>query len=357
MNILIRLVFFLALISAPYSTSLASEVSPSLLSQLHYGMTRDNVIGVLGKDGFPLFKLRFDMKDYYAEAYTNENSNEKFIFVYEDNKLSGIITAEAAEKYWLSQFKHKYGYRYVIPDASRLASIAITAITSRLEIDQLYTSSSDKQTKSKKHELVEMVVANTIMPLGLMGYIATAPISIPLTGALLIDAKTNESDFMKAALKIPLGSSIEGVSSALGEPVSSHLANTQRVLVYVPRWNKKAINRTGATLGFVDNQLEWIGYYYLCCVRDETTMYGRVLTRKETEQPKRLLLYDGPIYDFEILLENSEKINVKDKLGKFRDFGRGDCVQVHFTQQAYSGYDQILSRTDPEKCAGINSPN
>lgn len=357
MNILVRLVFFLALVSAPYSSSPASEVSPSLLSQLRYGMTRDNVIGVLGKDGFPLFRLRLDTKDYFAETYVNNDTNEKFVFVYEGNTLSGVITAEAAKSYWQLQFKHNYGHRYVVPDALQLANIATTAITSRLDIDRVYRKSLDNKEKPKiPRELAETAAANALMPLGLMMYIATAPVSIPLTGAALIDAKTSESDFIKTVLKIPLGSSIEDVSSALGQPIKRHLVKNQEVLVYVPRWNSRAINRNAVTLGFVENQLEWIGYYYLCCVRDEI-MFGRVLTRKETEQPKRLLLYDGPIYDFEILLENSEKIDVKDKLGKFRAFGPGDCVQVHFIRQAISEDEKILSRTDSERCAGINSLN
>lgn len=237
----------------------SNSMDPSSFSALRYGSARPEVLSRLGQPGTPLFRFGESQKTYFAETYSPGDTLQNYVFLFEDNNLISVITAETGKQIWEQVFGQ---YGKSLPVSAKFQDVLKHVRSARLDLQRVNFFSANKEAQAQRQKGInESVAANLLMPLGLIAIVATAPVSVPMMVGANSEFETREAAFVAQADRVPLGASSALVRDYLGAPVAEFENGEERVLVFDPS-TKTLILRSKVSIGLNKDTVTWVGYYF-----------------------------------------------------------------------------------------------
>lgn len=236
------------------------NVSPYKFKNIKYGNSIQEIEHQLSKDGLPLFKFATNSKEYIAVAYDADGTYKNYIFLYEDNKLISIIHEFTGIQIWSSVFGN---YDHNLPNSTGLSEIVELIKTDKIIISEYDFSHVNKYKKDQHNKMLkEALIANTMMPLGLMAIIYASPIIGPYSYYKYSTINKSSSSLINKANSLHYKSTPNNAVNLLGEPSHTLVDNDQEVYVFYPDIDKTYQSNYAISIGYTKNELSWLGYYY-----------------------------------------------------------------------------------------------
>ena len=254
-----KLIFLIALIGIMSGCASTNSIKPETINKLEYGQERTQVIEQLEAEGLPLFRFRAGNEEHFSEVYEPEKSFQQYIFLYSDKKLESVVKVEEGLTTWEEEVG-KYGRS--VPDIKQLEDMSTSIQEIGLNLQQTNFGEVNVE-KQKKHRdtIIHGVAANLMMPLGLVAFVYTAPVSIPMMTMMHNNDLERKTAFVSKLHQVPLGATEQQVIDLLGQPIKRVDYLEESILVF-DSYNEEHLIGNRASVGFVEGRALWIGYYY-----------------------------------------------------------------------------------------------
>ena len=211
-----------------------------------------------------LFRFRTDGSDYHVNAYELKDTYKAFIFMYKNNQLVSIVNNNDAIELWGKVFG---SYYYHIPRIPQLAELADLLIENKVAINspEFYTVDHLEKELSSK-QTTEVILNILLNPFLAASLVYIVPVAATIEAPKYY-AETNTLNTFHATVdSIKLYATTQEVNTLLGAPDNQFSLNNQLVYVYNPLNEQQSSTPSKLTnsvsLGFQNNKLIWIGYYY-----------------------------------------------------------------------------------------------
>lgn len=256
MKNLVLLIIFIGTMAGCASTY---SIKPETINELEYGQERTKVIEQLETEGLPLFRFRAGNKEHYSEVYEPEDSFQQYIFLYSGEQLESVVKVQEGLLTWEEQVG-KYGRS--VPNILQLGVMATSIKELGLNLQQTNFGEINVE-KQKEHRdtIIHGVAANLVMPLGLMAFVYTAPVSIPMMTIMHNKDLERKAAFVSKLHQVPLGTTEQQVIDLLGQPIKRADYLEESILVF-DSYNEEHLIGNRASAGFVEGRMLWMGYYY-----------------------------------------------------------------------------------------------
>lgn len=254
-----KLVLLIITIGAMSGCASTYSIKPESINELEYGQERTQVIKQLETEGLPLFRFRAGNEEHYSEVYEPEDSFQQYIFLYTGEQLESVVKVQEGLLTWKEQVG-KYGHS--VPNVLQLEAMATSIKEVGLNLQQTNFAevNVEKQTEHR-NTIIHGVAANLVMPLGLMAFVYTAPVSIPMMTMMHNKDVERKAAFVSKLHQVPLGATEQQVIDLLGQPIKRADYLEESILVF-DSYNEEHIIGNRASAGFVEGRMLWMGYYY-----------------------------------------------------------------------------------------------
>lgn len=256
--LLVRMLLVSSLMFALSSCATTKDSGRGTLGLLEYGDYQPKVLTSIEKS-IPLFKFYSENKEYFAVSVEPKNTYQGYVLLFEDEQLSSIIPVEKGIQIWEEAYD---SYKRTVPTVDKF-----DYIVSRLAEEQLDISTTNFLKVNEKSindkEVTQAIATNIFMPLGLVAFIVTAPILVPYTVNAMNQAELEEQLFLEKLNSVKLKSSMNMVETQLGKARSKYTNEGESILLFDEKTKDDNYNPLcNVSMGFVQDELKWIGYYF-----------------------------------------------------------------------------------------------